>query len=304
MKILRNSHLRRSFTLVELLVVIGIITLLGGILVPSVCRVKKVVINVRETSKQRENYTALSTFSMDNHDRLPKSVAVRCEDDRLAWREPTLLAGFRGCEHLRPRSVSAHLGYYIKDASRMYCSNAPSVYPCLQEAWDAGDDWNHSDPNTDPYEDPLFGTYCLYWNYNAYIEEQGRAFRGPRRISNPGGNTDLLMTDYFGFGHWRNRLFFGTWNAYGSCDPIGEGDITPGTLVSSDFWSAPDRDRQLRPEDLDLTLRAVYTDGHVENFTSENILTLRVSKEWDGSRPYPSIIEPGGKFFIPADAVK
>jgi len=41
------------------------------------------------------------------------------------------------------RSISAYLRSYIKDATVMFSPSAPRQYDYLQEAWDAGDDWDN-----------------------------------------------------------------------------------------------------------------------------------------------------------------
>ena len=46
-------------------------------------------------------------------------------------------------------------------------------YKHLQQSWDAGDDWDH--PETSPRPDPVFGTYCFYWNYTGYLPARQRS---------------------------------------------------------------------------------------------------------------------------------
>jgi hypothetical protein len=74
--------------------------------------------------------------------------------------------------------------------------------------------------------------------------------------------------------------------------------------VSSDFWSVVDRYEEVPRSSLKVRLRAAYTDGHVATYEPTEVLTIKASMTYDGRTPYPSAIEPGGNFYIPADAVK
>jgi len=293
---------RGAFTLLELLLVMSIISISMAILLPAASKAKRSALGLLSAARQRDTVLSVISYAMDNDERFPKSVAVRWDGRDFAWREPTLLVGFESCCPDRARSISEYLRSYLKDAETMFCPSAPRKYAYLQEAWDSGDNWNHPDPETDQAGDPLFGTYCFFWNYNAFLEQRDRPFRGPSMLAGGWGESKLLVSDYFGYGHWRNRLTYGTRNAYGSCEKFRRAGITLGTPVSSDFWSVADRRQAMGRDALQVKLRAGYTDGRVETFSSSDVLTLRVSMSYDGTTPFPGSVEPSGEFYIPRDA--
>jgi prepilin-type N-terminal cleavage/methylation domain-containing protein len=300
MSCLKKRPKKSAFTLIELLIVLFILALLMGILAPSLQKARRAAIALVSSSNQRMAVTGLSCYAADNDGRFPDSVATLGTGLRWSWREPTVMIGFQKRSPEIHRSVSEYLGGYIDKASAMFCPCAPSKYKFAQQAWAAGDSWDNPNPDTD-VEDPLFGNYCLYWNYVGYLEGRDYPFIGPRSAAGPKTQSKLLISDYFGYGHWRNELTHGSRNAYGSCEKMAKARITKGTSVACDFWSLPDLENRIRAESLNLILHAGYVDGHVRKFTPGDTMTMKVSMTPDGKIPYPDNIGPAGTIYIPAD---
>jgi len=279
--------------LIELLVVIAVVSALTGILLPALGKVRDQARMVIGTNNQRQIVTAVSLFAADNDEHYPESVAT-IGDYKLYWnwQEPMMLTGYRARSPRMHRSMSAYLRKYIKDAEIMYCPNAPQRYKYLQEAWDAGDEWDN--PETDPVEDPLSGTYCFYWNYTGYLEERDFLFHGPRDTAAGRRQSKLLVSDYFGYDHYRSP------SCFGSCEKFAAASITEGTLLSSAYWS--DRKSRAGSGKPEIKLQAGYADGHVEKYSSSDTLTMRVIWKPETGEPYPAGIGPGN-FYLPQSAL-
>ncbi|HEC04017.1 MAG TPA: type II secretion system protein [Phycisphaerales bacterium] len=280
-----------GFTLIELLVVISISSVLMAVLVPSLGKVRRQARALKGMNNQKGVASALNLFAADNDDRYPESVATVGESSSWNWSDPTRLTGAEGRTPASHRAMSEYLRSYIPDASSMYCPNAPHKHRYLQQAWDAGDAWDN--PDTPMSSDLLGGTYCFYWNYRGFLPETNGVFRGPRGPASGGRRfSKLLVTDYFGYDHWRMQ------RAYGSCEPFRGAGVLPETSLLSAYWSRTNP-AESTPE---FKLRAGYTDGHVETYSPSDVAPMKVSISRDGTVPYPD--GTGfGTIFLPRNAV-
>ena len=300
-------HLQRrmGFTLVELLVVISIIALLIGILLPALGKARRRTKDVLGMNNQMQIVFAVSSFAMDNNGRYPESVATTTElaSNIWHWQEPTMMTACSRRPRAEHRSISAYLHSYIKNASVMFSPSAPVQYEYLQQAWDAGDDWNN--PESSYSTDSVYGTYCFYWNYVGFLGNNKHPFIGPRTFEGSPDENKLLVSDYFGFGHWRNQNIYGSNEAYGSSKKFNWGGITPGTEASSAFWSSQAYGGSSNFNILNIKLHAGYTDGHVEYYSPEGVVPMKVSFASDGRVPYPysSSTDPG-IFYLPGKGLR
>jgi prepilin-type N-terminal cleavage/methylation domain-containing protein len=281
---------KRGFTLVELLVVISVITVIMGIVLPAFNHVRQQAINLVSMNNQKQITAGINLFANEHNDRYPESVATIGYDDNWNWTDPTRLTGNRQRSPRLYRSMSRYLSDYVTDASSMFCPRSPKEYKYMKQSWQAGDNWDN--PETAFPSDPVNGSYCFYWNYKGLLVEQNRVFQGPR---NPAGNrheSTLLVTDYFGYDHWR------TPSAFGSCEKFDGSSEVEETLLLSSYWSAAGTLEKI-PE---FSLRAGYSDGHVETFSSKDTIQMKVSITSDGKTPYPDGVGPG-IYFLPSKAV-
>lgn len=288
---MKASH-RAAFTIVELLVVISVISTLMAILLPAIHGVRRQATALMGMRNQREIATGVNLFAADNDDRYPDSVATVGFDDKWNWYDPTVLAGKSKRTPQIHRSISAYLHPYVPDGETMFCPGAPKPYTYAKECWDAGDKWDN--PDTPLASDPVDGTYCFYWNYIGYLGEPRSLFRGPRGPATGGAQSRLLVSDYFGFGHWQ------TPNAFASCEKLAGGFALEETWLSAAWWSAEGDPETEMPK---VKLRAAYTDGHVETYTPADAIPMRVPMTPEGVPPYPDGAGSRGIFYIPQTAV-
>ncbi|UCF00344.1 MAG: type II secretion system protein [Planctomycetota bacterium] len=301
-KYITSSKHIGGFSLVELLVVMGIIAVWLAIMVPASIGIRQDARSVWCMDNQRKVVLGLSSFAADNDYRYPESVATVGQlGDYWNWQEPTMLTTYEQRSPRFHRSMSSYLGSYIREASIMFCPNAPERYKYLREVWKAGDAWNN--PETPPVRDPAKGSYCFYWNYIGFLDGRDVPFEGPGSLGHELGKSSLIVSDYFGYGHWRNRLVYDDCKAYGSCEKFRGAGVTPGTWVSSAYWSRRGGDEEINLDVLKIELHAGYMDGHVERYTASEVVPMRVSQTPDGSIPYPSDLGPG-IFYIPRNALR
>lgn len=282
-----------GFTLIELMVVIGILAILLSFLLPVLGKARRQAQNLVSMNHQRQIAASLLLYACDNCDRYPESVATIGHGKNWNWQEPCMITGYEKRAPQLHRAMSGYLREYVEKAAILNCPTSPNPCPRLEEVWQAGDEWDH--PDTAVSWDPLSGCYCFYWNYLGILEMNGdfRLFRGPQDSWGGGRGSTLLLSDYLGYNHWRSP------GAYGSCQKFSQAEVTQGSQVSSDYWSCP---KSGGVSSLHISLLAGFADGHVETYTSDQVVPMRVSLSSDGAIPYPDKVGPG-IFYLPASAI-
>jgi hypothetical protein len=283
-------------TLIELLVAVSVVTLLVGVLLPALGRARRAAYSLVAGSRQRQIVLAVSFYAADHEGRYPESVATAAMLGRTwRWQEPRML---KACQ---PRavgyrcSVAGYLRSYLPQAEILSCPSSPRPYPYLKEAWQAGEQWDN--PDTSFTDDSVLGSYCLYWNYVGHLTERNRPFHGPQTDADRPACSRLLISDYFGFNHWRSP------DAFGSCERLPGAEVTAETHEAASYWfrpspGPPDRTR------WQVKLQAGFVDGHVEGYRPRETIVLEVADALDGTTPALSGFDLGaGRFYIPQAAV-
>jgi len=282
-----------GFTLVEVLVVISIISLLMGILIPVLNKARSHARTIVGINNQKQIVTSVSLFAFENNGCYPQSVSFVEYSSNWNWYDPRTLTSWNTTPMHPHRAMSEYLRGYIEDASTMFCPKAPRKFKYLQEAWDAGDQWNNPDTTFDVLA--VRGAYCFYWNYVGWLDKN-TLFRGPYGPSDGGpGQSKLVMTCYFGYDHRR------TPDAYGSCERLKGADLVPETLIESAWWSRS-ASGGLDLSKININLHAAYIDGHVESYTPSEAVPMKAIMDRATKEPYPSGVGPGD-FYIPRNGL-
>ena len=269
------------------------IAVLMGIVLPIFNKVRSQARAVVGMNNQKQVVIAANLFACDNDERYPESVSFVEYSGNWNWYDPRTLTSWNNTPSHPHRAMSEYFRGYIEDASIMSCPNAIKKFKYLQEAWDAGDEWNNPDTAFDILA--VRGTYCFYWNYVGLLGHN-KLFRGPRGPSSGGKRqSKLMMTCYFGYGHRRAP------KTYGSCEKLRDAYLVPETLVESAWWSrsAPGK---VDLSKINVKLHAAYTDGHVESFAPSQAVPLEVIVDRSTNKPYLSGQGPGD-FYIPRNAL-
>jgi len=285
-----------GFTLVELLVVIGVLALLLGVLVPALGQARRAARSMVGAGRQREVVMAANLYAADHESWYPESVATAgMLGNTWRWQEPRMMKACRPRGEGYRSSMAAYLRAYLPDPVVLSCPSSPEHYLYLEDFWRAGDAWDN--PDTAFLDDSVLGSFCFYWNYVGHLTEQERPFHGPQTDYGRRGCSRMLVSDYFGFNHWRSP------DAFGSCEHLPRAEATSEPNEASTHWfyqpeGEPDR------AGVQVKLHAGFTDGHVEVYRPAETTILEVADTLDGSRPALSGFGLGaGQFYIPRQAV-
>jgi prepilin-type processing-associated H-X9-DG protein len=279
-----------GFTAIELLVVVATISILMSIMLPVLVKIRRQATATLCMQNQRQVVSGVNLFALDHANRYPESVATIGFDNHWNWQEPTMVTAYRRRSQGLHRSMGAYLNSYIEDARVMHCPSAPGRYKYLQESWDAGDEWDNLD--TGPIPDPVKGTYCFYWNYTGLLEDG--LFEGPLNVFGDRGRSKLVVSDYFGYDHWRSP------EAFGASERFKGAQVTEQTYVSSPYWSSEASDSP-NPSTIEIRLNASYADGHVETYSASEVATMKVIMDRDTLEPYRY---GPGDFYLPVNGLR
>lgn len=288
---------RYGFTIVEMLTTISVVAVLMAVLVPALHQARVYGRRVLNIHHQREIVTAITLYACENKEFFPPSVAL-CQqaNGSFRWQDPRKTHTTKPLWRMEHRSLAGYLDGYMDNPALLFCPSSPEPYAYWQEAWQQGDDWDH--PETLDQGDPVFGSYCFYWNYTAYQPDGTGPFRGPRGTTVYPGQSTLLVSDYFGADEWRKR------GSFGACEPFQRPEVVAASDNASAYW-AREREGDLTSRGtLNVRLHAGFVDGHVTSYSPADTAVIEAAETPDGSRPYWRGDERWpGCFFIPKQAL-
>lgn len=147
---------KHGFTLVELLVVIGIIALLISMLLPALNKARQAAQLTACTSNLRQLGQAIIAYANDNRNQWPRFIDMGTLTDTGSW---TIHVTWSNNGQAMPRRWEA-LGRaypYLRSKGVYFCPVDDWNYSYMQE------DWNNPPPTRN-----LYGTYCLRGHAQSY----------------------------------------------------------------------------------------------------------------------------------------
>jgi len=283
-----------GFTLVELLVVVGVLALLLGILVPALNQARRAARCLVGASRQRQVVLAVNLYASDHENWYPESVATAAMLGRTwRWQEPRMMKACQARADNYRCSMATYLRPYLPKATLLSCPSNPEKYFYLEDFWRAGEQWDNLD--TSYTDDSVLGSFCFYWNYIGHLTEQERPFRGPQTDDGRNGGSRMLISDYFGFNHWRSP------EAFGSCERMPRAEVVAATSSAPPFWCQTSQGQTDRAN-VQIKLRAGFVDGHTKTYRPCDTTILELADDIAGTTPAFSGLGLGaGEFYIPRD---
>ena len=285
-----------GFTLIEMLVVMGVIAILLSILAPAIEKAREHARQWVGICQMKKVVEAYNLFAFDHKNKyFPSKATVGARGTDWSWSELMTMITYNEKGNKYPfdnhRSIGAYLSSYVEDPDIFYCLFPPNPFPYAQEAWQIGDGWDN--PETREKPDPHFGSLSYYAGYKGWLPEFNMVFEGPRNVFGGGDQSDLLVSCTLVYNNWRAQ-----WK-YMSCEKIREEGIISRSANSIDFWWT--QDGGINIHDMQGKLKAGYAPGHVKTYSPSETTVLEVSSQPTGR---PPIIDHYGSFRIPMEALE
>ncbi|MHC4156570.1 MAG: type II secretion system protein [Planctomycetota bacterium] len=282
----RERRREQAFSLIELLVVMGVMSVVASITLPVLGRIRRKMMATKCMVNTRHLIFAELAYADENDGRFAASYAAICTGDHCDPYYPNTLVNVDSWprEH---RNQSEHFRRYLDKADYLDCPEAPGRTPCLQEAWDAGDDWQPGKW--------LMGTKCFWRNFRGW-SVCGEVVEGPRTLFRR-GEGKVLVSCVVNYGRNRSSTLMSSGHFKGA----HSGSPTRrNNFLWPDFWMGYVPEWQLETAMQSLRLQAGYVDGHVESSDASETMGV-----WIWADPFlPVGVSYRGKYFLPLGGLR
>jgi len=277
-----------GFSLIEILVVVSIISILGGISLPVLSRVQRSARVMQCLVHTRQTTGAEIMYAEDHRSRFAESVAtIWHPSGRCDSYEPSTLVNWEN-EPREHRNQSEYLGEYLSDPEFLHCPEAPGKPRYLKEAWDAGDDWRRGHW--------LMGTKCLWRNFKGWAEDFSE-IEGPKTMYERGGGK-VLVSCILNYGRHGQARLMGSAYFKGS---HRERPSTKSNFLWPELWIGNVAEDGFEATMATVRIQAGYVDGHVESRNASESMGV-----WVTSDPFPVVggPSPRGMYFLPLGGLR
>jgi prepilin-type N-terminal cleavage/methylation domain-containing protein/prepilin-type processing-associated H-X9-DG protein len=284
----RSTAATRAFTLVELLVVIGIIAVLIGILLPSLRRARQAAQTTQCLSNLRQLNAALIAYTQDNKNRVFPYYA---SNPTILWQIMVLPYVNKTASKLDLASSDATIRASVAQLQiRETIYFCPTARDPVGGALPTGNDGTGTAFNcwgpTRPATGGLMGSYA----FNGWLY----------RHSVPGfDDSTLVLTNALGMREWfwqlpmigatpniptfSDGMWVDGWPREGDTPPT-----PPATLITGDKNSA-DHMRRICLNRHAMRVNVAFLDGHAESVDLRNLWTLQWHRQWQTPTPLPTL---------------
>jgi prepilin-type N-terminal cleavage/methylation domain-containing protein/prepilin-type processing-associated H-X9-DG protein len=283
----------RAFTLVELLVVIGIIAVLIGILLPSLRRARQAAQSTQCLSNLRQLNAALVTYTQDNRNRVFPYYAA---NPTILWQIMLLPYVNKSAGKLDLASsdatIRANVAQVQKSESVYFC---PTARDPVGGALATGNDGTGTAFNcwgpTRPATGGLMGSYAFNgWLYRHSVPGYDDSALISFAAGGAAGWDVKRARDAF----WQLPAIGNTANIPTLSDGMWvdgwpkEIDKPPASLITGDKNSEQNM-RRVCLRRHGYRVNVVFLDGHAEPVDLRNLWTLQWHRQWQTPTPLPAL---------------